>query len=131
MQALGGEVVHALAVVLRLLDDKMPTPEALARLGRHSHLPMPLQTAVLLLLQARCLLRHTQGRDLELRVYPAVLLLLQARCLLRHMQGRALRFRVYPSLAPTARRLAWTSHLRGCARRCPYTWRGQSAALLP
>ena len=53
MQALGGEVVHALAVVLRLLDDKTPTAEALSRLGRHSHLPMPLQTAVLLLLQAR------------------------------------------------------------------------------
>jgi hypothetical protein len=51
--ALGGEVVHALAVVLRMLDDKTPLAEALARLGRHSHLPMPLQTAVLLLLQAR------------------------------------------------------------------------------
>lgn len=52
-QALGGEVVHALAVVLRMLDDKMPAAEALARLGRHSHLPMPLQTALLLLLQVR------------------------------------------------------------------------------
>jgi len=51
--ALGSEVVHALAVVLRMLDDKTPLAEALARLGRHSHLPMPLQTAVLLLLQAR------------------------------------------------------------------------------
>ncbi len=46
-------MVHALAVVLRMLDDKMPAAEALSRLGRHSHLPMPLQTALLLLLQVR------------------------------------------------------------------------------